>query len=149
MIFYFKNIAAYLFIFFMFLLESGCAGVSVTSPEQVEYNLRDLLETYSDANEVRTVWSLKTIEGSQRINATPLLAAIVLENNKRVPELIQEGANTNIVTGSTFSPLGCAAYPAYCTRWILRKTGSHDWDNSLPLMELLLDNGADPKCTIS
>ncbi|MEQ9545519.1 MAG: hypothetical protein RIK85_05890 [Marinobacter sp.] len=131
------------------LMMSAC--VSVTSPEQVASNMRDLLDNHTDVNEVRAVRTVKSIlvRDSSPLNATPILAAIVLEP-ERIPKLIEEGANVNWVSGTPFSPLGCATYLNVC-KGIFRVTKNsfeYRLDNTLAVMNVILANGADPNASI-
>lgn len=127
------------------LMMSAC--VSVTSPEQVESNMQNLLDNHADVNEVRVVQKRENAVFS--LSATPILAAIVLGPD-RVPKLIEEGARVNFVDGTLFSPLGCATYLNVCEETFRGTENSSDYrlGNVLALMNIILENGADPNESI-
>lgn len=125
-------------LFISVLMLGGCS--TMTSPEQVEENMRDLLYGYTDVNEVRRVLSWRHYLHAGGDEATPLMAAILLAPD-RVPQLIEEGANTNGFNGQV-SPLWCATFPAICGgNFLMPTVPSRD---DISLMKVLLDNGADP-----
>lgn len=125
-------------LFISVLMLGGCS--TMTSPEQVEENMRDLLYGYTDVNEVRRVLSWRHYLHAGGDEATPLMAAILLAPD-RVPQLIEEGANTNGFNGQV-SPLWCATFPAICGgNFLMSTVPSRD---DISLMKVLLDNGADP-----
>ena len=124
----------------------GCAskGVTVTPSQNVQENLSDLLNTYSDINEVRTVTEVQSELESHKFSATPILAAIILEP-RLVPAMLSKGASPNHIVGTSISPLACASDPKNCRDVFgLSKNGVSSDNQAFSLMKTLLETGADP-----
>ncbi|WP_417214918.1 hypothetical protein [Alcanivorax sp.] len=103
--------------------------------------MRDLLDNYTAVNEVRPVWTWRHNLQTGGVNATPLMAAVLLAP-ERVPTLIEKGANANGVHGQSISPLQCAANPNFCgEKFVVSAVGKRD---DFSIMKALLEKGANP-----
>jgi len=133
------------------LVLNGCVSTDLaairaqTQAERIETikNLRDLIENHTDINEVRTVSHRDVLGSEEKLNATPLLAAIILDPAK-VPTLIDKGADVKYIPGSPISPLECATNIKKCTLMYYWDSSYTEHQDLYSLIELLLENGADP-----
>lgn len=135
------------FSFFAFIVSITYACSGYASPEKNEDRMLNLLNGYSDVNEVRLVYTYINKHNNKEIevSATPILAAITLNPNALV-DLIKGGADVNHVKGAKQTPLKCASNPQACREFYFRlpKGDSDSADSSYEMMSILLENGANP-----
>tara|TARA_B100001059_G_scaffold6300_1_gene5240 strand:- start:1634 stop:3520 length:1887 start_codon:yes stop_codon:yes gene_type:complete len=135
----------FIFAFLAVLTSSVNAETALSKAEYNEERMLDLLDGFSDVNEVREIDRRRNEHNFiKTISATPVLSAITLRP-ERLPELINQGASVNYIKPSGISPLLCASFPRTCEKRLGLTIRDEDSGNeSLSLIRTLIKNGANP-----